>query len=71
VDAGIDHQAAGAEQFGVELTETSFDVAFVPPGLRGRALGVQSPSFAERRDAAECANAAEPRFVGISISSAI
>src|SRR6478736_2286891 len=61
VDAGVDDEAPGAEQLHVELPELALEIVLVPAGLGREALGVQTPSLAERGDAAECPEAAEPR----------
>src|SRR6185295_7295261 len=61
VQTRIHDQAARAEQFGVELTETSLDIVAIPAGFGRQSLGIERPSFGQRGNAAERADLPEPR----------
>src|SRR5436190_1861924 len=61
VEAGVDHQAAGAEELGVELAKVTLHITVVPPELGRELLGVERPALGEGRDAAEGAALAEAR----------
>jgi len=64
VQAGIDDEAARAEEFVAELAEVAFGVAFVPAVFGGQLLRVERPTLAVRGDQAEHAVASEARQAG-------
>ena len=64
VEAGVDDEAAGAEEFFVELAEEALGVAFIPAEFDGELLGVEGPAFGERGQATEAAALAEFRDLG-------
>jgi hypothetical protein len=53
VQAGIDNEPPGAEFFGPELSQQTFEIIFVPARFSGEVLGVKAPPFATCRNKPE------------------
>src|SRR5215471_5614844 len=62
VNAGVDDEAARAKQLGVQLAKQTDGIVLVPVGLRRETLRIETPAFAQRRNAAERAHSPELRL---------
>src|SRR5437762_5189471 len=61
MNAGIDNEPARAKQFRIELAKQALRIVLIPSGLSRKPFSVESPSFAQRGDAAKRADLPEAR----------